>query len=262
MFGPNSIGSMSIPTLFRQGGTSGSGSSVENKFAISLDGVDQTVRFIGSPAAATAFADVNADNQFTFNIWFRIADIDANANTEIWNMGTTTNYTRVFVSGSGTSINFYAANGGPVILTSAPITISDDTWHMFTVTSTRSTNWSTSLYLDGRALALSLNYNDSGDVIETGSMFLGKLLGSANYDPVDIDEMSLFKTEISAANVLYMYNNLIDLTTWGDVGLGKLMWWYRFENNTEDSAENYADGTEINDPTYLSAVSETLPYNS
>lgn len=261
MFGPNHIGGMPIPTLLRQGGISTS-PAVENRFAISLDGVDQTVRFIGSPAPATAFADVNADNQFTFNIWFRIADIDAQPNTEIWNMGTSTNYTRAFVSSSGTVINFYAASGGPVILTSAPITISDDTWHMFTATSTRSTNWSTSLYLDGQPLTPSFNYNASGDLLESGSMFLGKLLGSANYDPVDVDEISLFKTEISAANVLYMYNNLIDLTTWGDVGIGKLMWWYRLEGNTTDSAENYADGTEINDPTYLSAVSETLPYNS
>lgn len=260
MFGPNHIGSMPIPTLLRQGGISTS-PAVENRFAISLDGVDQTVRFIGSPAAATAFDDVNTDNQFTFNIWFRIADIDAQSNVEIWNMGTTSNYNRVFVSSSGTVINFFAANGGIVIFVSAPITISDDTWHMFTVASTRSTNWSTSMYLDGQALTPSTNFNFSGDLLDSGSMFLGKLLGTANYDPIDIDEMSLFKTALSAENVLYMYNNIFDLNTWTET-TGKLMWWYRFENNTEDSAENYADGTEINDPTYLSAASETLPYNS
>lgn len=258
MFGPNSIGSMSIPTLFRQGGTS-SGSSVENRFAISLDGVDQTVRFFGSPAPSTAFTDVNTDNQFTLNFWVRSSDISAVV--ELTAMGSASTYNRMFLTGSGGTLNYWGvSSSGIAFAVSASVTLSDDTWHMITAVGTRSTNWSVTLYLDGQALTTS-GIQQSHDMHNGGSMFIGKALGSATYYEIDVDEMSLFKTALSAANVLYMYNNIFDLNTWTEA-TGKLMWWYRLENNTEDSASNYADGIELNDPTYLSASTETLPYNS
>lgn len=261
MFGPSTLSLDTVPTLLRAEGVS-SAPAIENRQAIALDGVDQTIRFFGATPAGSAFADVNSDNQFTFNIWFRIPDVDALPQVEVWNQGSTTIYNRLFLSGNGTVVNFNSVSAsGLALFLAGPITISDNTWHMVTITATRSTNWSASVYLDGQAITLTTNFGFANGLETGGSIFLGKTLGSANYDEIDIDEISLFKTEISAADVLYMYNNLIDLTTWTDVGTGKLLWWYRLEGNTTDSAGNYSDGSALNDPIYLQASSDTLPYN-
>lgn len=245
-------------------GLSGSGSDRDNallnRFGLELDGVDQTIRFFGSTPAATAFADANSDDQFTLNMWVRFAD--KTAVSEIWNMGSTSNYNRLFLSSSGSTLNFWSAQGSNIAFaTQASVSLSNDTWHMITLVCTRSTNWSVQMYLDGSAITTTGIVLQSHDVQASGSMFLAKALGAANYYEVDFDEMSFFKTALSADNVSYLYNNLFDLTTWTET-TGKLMWWYRFENDASDTTGTFSDGTLQNSPSFLSASSVTLPYNS
>ena len=117
------------------------------------------------------------------------------------------------------------------------------------------------MYLDGSAITTTGVVLQSHDVHESGSVFLAKALGTSSYYEVDFDEISFFKTALSADNVSYLYNNLFDLTTWTET-TGKLMWWYRLENNAEDETGTYSTGVLVNSPSFLSADSVTLPYNS
>ena len=258
MFGPNHIGNSAIPTLLGQGGISTS-AAVLNRFALELDGVDQTIRFVAATAPSTAWSEANSDNQFTLNMWVRFPDKTAVG--DIYGIGSSAVYNRLFLSSSGTQINFWSVENANIACAfGAAASLSNDTWHMITVVGTRSTNWSITIYLDGTALTTA-GVGGSHDFLDSGSTFLAKALGAASYSEMDFDEMSFFKTALSAANVSYLYNNLFDLTTWSE-STGKLLWWYRLENNAEDSTGTYGTGTLINSPSFLSADSTTLPYNS
>ena len=241
-------------------GYASSAPAVLNRFGLALDGVNQSVRFVSSTAPSTAFVEANNDDQFTLNMWVRFAD--KTAVSDIWNMGDSSNYNRLFLSSSGSQLNFWSAQGSNIAFaTQASVSLSNDTWHMITLVCTRSTNWSVQMYLDGSAITTSGIVLQSHDVHESGSIFLAKALGASNFYEIDFDEISFFKTALSADNVSYLYNNLFDLNTWTET-TGKLMWWYRLENNTSDATGTFSDGTLVNSPSFLSASSVTLPYNS
>lgn len=172
MFGPNHIGSMPIPTLFRQGVQQSNGTpAYSGTVALNFDGVNESGDLLGSQAETFwhAVTDAGAGSyEGTISFWFKSADVFSSTNNRhhyIWG-----GYNVAFPNVQGTYISCFNDGGTNKIVvyradidlgtstvttwanvksTSAP-TLADDTWHHMAVgVRVFMGSWQTVVYLNG-----------------------------------------------------------------------------------------------------------------
>jgi hypothetical protein len=257
MFGPNHIGSMPIPTLFRQGSVSGAGGApFSNRYALELDGVDQFIRF-GNPALDPLTISLNnTTTEGTLSFWVYLDNltgnhyiyekgVDGNNNFRLFHNGSYLYLSGSYL-GSITVFNYYAG------------VVSAATWHMITITYTTATTTPiVRLYVDGSLAVATFSFpvGTTNGLDPGGKGGFAKTYASPTYSQQIVDEIAVWDTALSAAEILELYTYHDLATDSGNyTSSADLLRWWRLEDNRSEETGNGADLDLANSPSYVTNV--------
>jgi hypothetical protein len=204
--------------------------SFSNTKSVDFDGVDDYVD-LGNPSNL----NFDADNAFSFSVWFKRPS-NANTMAIVSKQLGSPNYTGLQMWVNSDKVNFrIRENGSRFHMIKSNTTHPINTWVHYVVTydgSRTGSGLGLNLYEDGVKL---INVQKSGN-FATGSCITSVNLGIGSriatsdlYFDGNIDELSVFNSELSASNVSTIYNS----GTPNDISaLNPLSWWRMGDNDT------------------------------
>ncbi len=218
--------------------------------SIALDGVDDYVN-CGSASYLQNLSE------FSVSLW---AKQPTATSTEDfigdWNYNSAGNFSLETgtVSGSATKLTFYIRKlGGTVgIITTQNYVFSENVWNHIVITFNSGTP---NIYVNGIAQGLNVPSLPTSLAYGNGSINIGRLKGLGRYFTGNIDEVSLFNTELSASDVTSIYNGGVpnDISS-----LSPLSWWRCGDGDTSptltDNGSGGNDGTMTNFTTFSTDV--------
>ena len=248
---------LGLGTKLNLHGASGSaatgGKTFSNAHSVSFNGVDQNARWNDPNGPLTASLSSDADNG-TISFWIKL---DGVSDTRyIFEKGTATNnYLRVFMSSGNLNVLGYVSGTLSVFdVYTAPLTA--DTWHMLTLVFSKSTYFSTAVYVDGSAITPSTSFPTSSTAIDPGGRsFVGKSFNTSTYSKIEIDEIAAWTSALSAAEILqlYTYHDLAN-DSGNYTSSADLIRWWRLENNALEFTGNGSALTLFNSPSFTTDV--------
>ena len=231
--------------------------SFTNNYSIELDGIDAYV-----DCGTNSSLNFERTDAFSISCWVARGTTGAN-HTLVSKMASTGNQRGYFFFiSSGNKIRFFLRTD--TSFTSQRLTaesassITDTNWHHILVTYDGSSATSgINIYLDGVAESLTLTGTLSGTIQNNNPFNIGARNNSINLANANIDEVSVFNTELSASDVSSIYNGNGagkpgDLTSFNPLS------WWRFEEGSgttaADSGSASNTGTLENSATFSTDV--------
>lgn len=201
-----------------------------NLLSTSFDGVDDYVTM--GDVSSLSFERTDA---FSISCWVARGTTGAN-HTLVSKMASTGNQRGYFLFiSSGNKIRFFLRTD--TSFTSQRLTaesassITDTNWHHILVTYDGSSATSgINIYLDGVAESLTLTGTLSATIQNNNPFNIGARNNSINLANADIDEVSVFNTELSVSEVTTIYNSGVPNDLTGTSGL--VSWWRMGDGDT------------------------------
>ena len=215
--------------------------SYQNEYSFKLDGVDDYIDC--GLNANLSFGNTSSDFPFTFSMWVKVDDLSTGHTlVERGDYSTTNNREQIFYIGSdGAIYNLIYSNGQSLNRrgrkTSTGI-ISPNTWHhiAWTYDGQGGTNASNGIkiYLDGTRVDNANNQKNSYVAMKnTNTPFkIGEFING------NMDEVSVFNSELSASDVTTIYNSGIP-NNLNDLSTPPLSWWRMGEAATFDGIRDW-----------------------
>jgi len=240
---------------FGQGAKVG-GSSFSNTKSILLDGIDDYVDIADNNNLS--FGNGVTDSPFSISAWIKIGQTSAQGIVTKYGSTTATREYLFYTTGGKIRLLFIDANNGANNFATGTTSLSINTWYHVCATydgSGGSTAYNgMTLYINGVSESVATSggsytaMSNTSQSVEIGKYSTNKLLGN-------IDEVSIFNTELSASDITTIYNGGVanDISS-----LNPLSWWRCGDSDTapilSDNGSGGNDGTMENFSTFSTDV--------
>jgi len=216
--------------------------SFPNTYSLAFDGVDDYVS-MGNPTA------LQITGELTVSCWVKITGSTGSNQAFIYKdaAGAGRCY-KLQLQGSTDLANFTIFNGGTAFHTYSTSTINDGNWHHIVAVYTPST--SVVIYVDGVAETTNTSSVPASIDNDPVPFELGRRADGVFYLQGSLDEVSVFNTALTPANVTSIYNSgvpndisSLNPTAWwrmGDNGSYKSPQWLIPNNSNKDKVSNYS----------------------
>ena len=223
------------------------GESFSNTYSLAFDGVDD---YVSVPYSTS----LNITSALSVSMWFK-----------------TTSSAAMYpiTQGSGSQIKYYVQFYAPInrirvlIFDGRGVNIAidntqvfnDGQWHNLTFTTDAlTTTDGVKVYFDSNLLTNKGTLNNNGAYTTPSGLYIGQIPNTARFNG-NIDEVSLFNSELSQSDVTAIYGGGTPSSL---SSYSSLVSWWRFEEGSgstaTDSGSGGNDGTLISDPTYQEDV--------
>ncbi len=240
---------------FGQGAKVG-GSSFSNTKSIELDGIDDYVDCGDNDNLS--FGNGVTDSPFSISAWIKIGQTTAQGIFTKYGSGSSTREYLFYTTGGKLRLLFIDASNGANNFATGTTSLSINTWYHVACTydgrgGSTAYNGMT-LYINGVSESVTTSggsytaMTNTTQVVEIGKYSTNELLGN-------IDEVSVFNSELSASDVTSIYNSGVpnDISS-----LSPLSWWRCGDNDTSpiltDNGSGGNDGTMSNFTTFSTDV--------
>ena len=224
--------------------------SISNSYSIALDGVGDYV-----DSGTTSY--LQNLTEFSISIW---AKQPTATSTKCligdWNFNTSGNFALETgtASGGATKLTFYIRelNGTIRTTTTQNYVFTENVWNHIVVAFNSGT---LNIYVNGIAQGLSVPALPSSLAYNDGTLDIGYFEGLGRYFSGNIDEVSIFNSELSASDVTTIYNGGVpnDISS-----LSPLNWWRCGDGDTSptltDNGSSGNDGTMVSFTTFSTDV--------
>jgi len=272
-----SFGASAISAVPGGGGGGASGWS-NNRYALDLDGLDDYVEVADSDDFS--FGDGSSNSAFSYSFWVRVERSSTNVFQHLISKGSSSNAEYLIQAmppnsyGLNTDSIYFALYPGSTsgaVVQSPASTISLNTWHHVVCTADGTGSRSgMKIYIDGVSQTLttsglsSLTMINSTDPLRFGAR---SQVGTPNsYLQGKMDEIALFNSELSAAQITNIYRGEDDGGSGGTNGVpgdlstfnsnnGPVGWWRMGDNNSGSGATITDQGSGNNDGTIVNGSS-------
>ncbi len=192
--------------------------SFNNIYSTNFDGVDDFVSM-----GVTGMSAMK--NTGTISAWFKLGETDASVDL-FRAFEDSNNNIRIFYHATSNELRFnYKAGGTANAAVTTDAIENDGVWHH--VTGTWDKDGNAKLYLDGTLKATTaISGTFSGNF---SAASIGSNAESSNYWIGNIDEVSIYNAELTAANVTTLYNEGLPYTV---EGFSSLIGWWRMGDGT------------------------------
>lgn len=222
-----------------------------NNFSLDFDGIDDYVN-CGNDSS------LNLTSQITWSAWVKF-----NALNDAVNYGIVSNfdpnegykYTFIYYPSTTSSsrklrLRINSSSGSLSGYYDTSVDLSDNQWHHVAFSFDGTTNANgIKVYVDGVNVN-SFTASNAGIFSSSGSTLIGAYQTAAWFANANIDEVSVFNTELSASDVTSIYNSGVP----NDISSLSPVSWWRFEEGSGttaiDSGSGGNDGTLTNGPLY------------
>lgn len=229
---------------------SGGGAPFTNQYSMSFDGVDESIN-IGITPSNLRF---NRLDTFSFSAWVKVDTSQGNAILSN-QLAPSTNYRGYFfaINNSNQVTVILRSTLSDRLIYTSTTTLTNGIWYhiVFTYDGTATTTGG-NIYINNSLDTLTRTGTLTGTMQSTDPLYLGSRDDSDNWFSGNLDEISIFNTELSASDVATIYNSGVPNDISSISGL--VSWWRMGDNDTwngstwtlTDNGSGGNDATSVN----------------